>query len=279
MQNAPDGVNREQTVSYQQFELDLLLIALLAARAADKAFNSVFESRIEAMIEYIGSTMDAGPLGYNTICAHGHADALAFTLSLGGREVLVDPGTYSYRPDSPWRAYFRSTAAHNTLRLDGMDQSEPGGNFLWLRKAKAGCTLWKISPEHDVFEGWHDGYARLADPVLHRRRITLDKAARRIVVEDRLEMRGTHNVELYFHCSERCSVDPLPYGFVIRHAATEVELRLPLVDGARSGVRRGSLSPICGWISRRFDEKLPSPTIVWHARLTGPAVLSSELYC
>ena len=41
--------------------------------------------------------------------------------------------------------YFRGTAAHNTLRVDGLDQSEPGGNFMWLRKARAGCSLWLSS--------------------------------------------------------------------------------------------------------------------------------------
>ena len=47
--------------------------------------------------------------------------------SLGSEEFLVDPGTYAER-----RAYFRGTAAHNTVRIDGRDQSEQGGNFMWL---------------------------------------------------------------------------------------------------------------------------------------------------
>src|SRR6266446_3866630 len=58
LQNGPDGVNREQAVSYQQFELDLLLLPLLAGRANGKGFSAAFESRIEAMIEYLASIMD-----------------------------------------------------------------------------------------------------------------------------------------------------------------------------------------------------------------------------
>ena len=53
---------------------------------------------------------DAGPLGYRAIAAHGHADALSFTLSAGGREFLVDPGTYAYHTQPAWRHYFRGTA-------------------------------------------------------------------------------------------------------------------------------------------------------------------------
>src|SRR6266508_915108 len=123
---------------------------------------------------------DAGPVGYQTIAAHGHADALAFTLSVGGKEFLIDPGTYAFHTQGPWRRYFRGTAAHNTLRIDGMDQSQPGGTFMWLRKADARCTLWRSSDDRDVFEGRHDGYAHLPDPVEHRRRISLDKRARQV---------------------------------------------------------------------------------------------------
>src|SRR5438067_188260 len=60
LQNAPDGVNREQAVSYQQFGLDLLLLPLLAGRANGNRFSTAYESRIEAMIEYLASIMDAG---------------------------------------------------------------------------------------------------------------------------------------------------------------------------------------------------------------------------
>ena len=59
--------------------------------------------------------VDAGPLGYQTTPAHGHADALAFTMSVGGLEFLVDPGTFAYHTEAQWRSYFRGTAAHNTL--------------------------------------------------------------------------------------------------------------------------------------------------------------------
>src|SRR6267378_3928056 len=320
LQNAPDGVNREQAVSYQQFELDLLVLALLAGKANGQRFSAAFESRIESMMEYLASIIDvggnipmfgdsddglvvklaqggkycryrsllatgailfrrrdfkakagglddkarwlfgedadaafqelddkgaqlpvrrafteggyyilgcdfeseneirlvadAGPLGYQTIAAQGHADALAFTLSVGGREFFVDPGTYAYHTQGPWRQYFRGTAAHNTVRIDGLNQSHSGGNFMWVKRAGAGCSLWRPSAERDVFEGWHTGYLRLPDPVMHRRHITLEKKPRRVVIEDSLQMSRGHEVELFFHCSERCRVDPAPDGYL-----------------------------------------------------------------
>lgn len=385
LQNAPDGVNREQAVSYQQFELDLLLLPLLAGRANGRRLPAAFESRIEAMLEYVASIMDAGgnvpmfgdaddgvvaplaqgdcrdnyrsllatgavlfrrsnfkvkagklddktrwlcgagadaafeqlddaharlpvrraftnggyyilgcdfetedeirlvadagPVGYQTIAAHGHADALAFTLSVGGKEFLVDPGTYAYHTHNRWRRYFRGTAAHNTVRVDGVDQSQSGGSFMWLRKANARCTLWRPSDESDLFEGWQDGYMRLADPVTHRRRISLEKAARRVVIEDILQMAGEHDIELFFHLDERCRVDPVPGGYQLSRPEKTLYLRLPQAEGASVRVYCGSLDPIAGWISRRFDEKQPAPTIAWRARLKGAVVLRSEIAC
>jgi len=385
LQNALDGVNREQAVSYQQFELDLLLLPLLAGRANGQKFSAAFESRIEAMIEYLASIMDAsgnvpmfgdsddglvvrltpddgycryrsllatgailfrrgdfktkagelddktrwlfgegadaafelldtaqaqlpvrrafthggyyilgcdfesdneirlvadaGPLGYQTIAAHGHADALAFTLSVGGKEFLIDPGTYAYHTQDPWRRYFRGTAAHNTLRVDGMDQSQSGGNFMWLRKADARCTLWRPSDERDVFEGWHDGYMQLPDPVTHRRRITLEKRERRVVIEDTALMSRAHEIELLFHCSEQCRVAPTADGYRLSHEGRTIFLKLPQAEGATSRVYCGSVAPVWGWVSRHFDAKQPAPTIVWRARLADDVVLRSEITC
>ncbi|MBV8031927.1 MAG: heparinase II/III-family protein, partial [Betaproteobacteria bacterium] len=220
---------------------------------------------------------DAGPLGYRSIAAHGHADALSFTLSVAGREFLVDPGTYAYHTQARWRSYFRGTGAHNTVRIDGLDQSEPGGAFMWLRKARAGCSLWLSSAQKDSFEGWHDGYMRLPDPVKHRRLIELDKRERRIVVEDTLEMAEEHEVELLFHCSERCAVERAEGGFVLSQDGVSVELRLPRHEAGQAEVYVGSVSPIFGWISREFDRRQPAPTLVWRARLAGPAALRTEI--
>ena len=150
---------------------------------------------------------------------------------------------------------------------------------MWLEKARAGCSLWSSTAESDVFEGWQDGYTRLADPVMHKRRIALDKAARRVVIEDTLKMTGEHDVELFFHCGEKCRIDPLPDGYALRQEARVLTIRLPHLKDGSSCVYHGSSAPISGWISRRFDDKQPSPTIAWRARLKGEVVLRSEIIC
>jgi hypothetical protein len=252
--------------------------ALPVARAFRDAGYYILGCEFETARE-IRLVADAGPLGYREIAAHGHADALSFTLSLGGEEMLVDPGTFAYHTEAQWRAYFRGTSAHNTLRIDGLDQSQPGGNFMWLRKANAACTTWTESAERDVFAGTHDGYAALADPVTHRRRIELDKRQRAIEIEDALEMRGEHGVELFLHCAEDCRVQAVEGGYTVSRGGRSLRVHLPQAPGAQALVLSGSLAPIAGWVSRRFDRKVAAPTIVWRARLTGNALLQTRIDC
>ena len=382
LQNAPDGVNREQAISYQAFTLDLLLLPLIAARANGAGFSSAYVERLESMMQFLASILDvagnapmfgdsddafvarfdprptvcryrsalavgavlfrrgelkrkagelddrarwlfgpqaeeifarideratlpvrrefseggyyilghdfesdgevklvadAGPLGYQAIAAHGHADALSFTLSIGGREFLVDPGTFAYHTETRWRNYFRGTSAHNTVRIDGADQSEAGGNFLWLRKADARCARAMLGGDEDELEAWHDGYLRLADPVVHRRAIRMLKRDRLIVIEDALQMARDHDVELFFHFSERCRLEVRDGGFIAEVDGRSIELALPAVRAAETTILLGSEDPIGGWISRRFDSKVPAPTLRWRARLAGDCTLRSQI--
>ncbi len=225
--------------------------------------------------EEIRLVIDAGALGYLSIAAHGHADALAFTLSVAGREMLIDPGTYAYHTQKRWRDYFRGTSAHNTLRIDALDQSEIGGNFLWLRKANARCMEWRCDAETEQFTGEHDGYARLQDPVRHRRTIRLEKSARRIRVGDTLDCAGEHLVELHWHFSESCRVTLAERRVVARHGAVTLEMNMPGVDWSPNLVRGLEIPPL-GWVSHRFDEKTPTTTVVWRGRIQGTTTLETE---
>jgi hypothetical protein len=79
-------------------------------------------------------------LGGDGRCAHAHADILSFTLWLTGKPVLIDSGTYIYH--GPWRDFFRSTAAHNTVMIDDHEQAIPVPNFNWRGVPEASCIKW-----------------------------------------------------------------------------------------------------------------------------------------
>lgn len=208
---------------------------------------------------------DAGPLGYLSIAAHGHADALSFTLSVKGREILIDSGTYAYHTQKKWRDYFRGTSAHNTVRVDGADQSIAGGNFLWIGHAEARCEKYITETNLDEWQASHDGYLKLDKPVRHRRRILLDKVRREIEVIDQLEGAGEHAVEIFWHFAESCKIRKEADDFVV--LCEDIELRVITPVELQTDLMCGSESPPLGWISRRYDEKKPITSLVCNGRV------------
>lgn len=219
---------------------------------------------------------DAGSLGYLSIAAHGHADALSFVLSVAGREILIDPGTYSYHTEPRWREHFRGTGAHNTVRVDGQDQSVQGGNFMWLRHAKARCVDFEYGGTSSRFSGEHDGYTRLPDPVMHRRDIL--QRGTMIEVTDRFTCAGYHVVERCWHFSEQCSVSLDGSTVVAENGPVRVTLRA--AEQVRETRRlRGSEDPPGGWISRRFDVKVPADSVSFVNEIHGTAELKTLIEC
>jgi len=117
--------------------------------------------------------MDHGPLGYLSIAAHGHADALAVWWHLDGQPVLVDAGTYLYHSGGAMRDAFRGTPAHNTLSLDDADQSTISGAFNWSHKARTSRIAMSETVGGLCSVAHHDGYRRRFG-VEHQRKIALN---------------------------------------------------------------------------------------------------------
>ena len=111
--------------------------------------------------------VDVGPLGYLSIAAHGHADALAVGLAVDGHDLVGDPGTGSYFAHPDWRTAHRSTRAHATVAVDDLDQSVMGGPFLWTEHAAV--RVHAVDLAEGRVDAEHDGYRRLPTPVTHRR--------------------------------------------------------------------------------------------------------------
>jgi hypothetical protein len=198
--------------------------------------------------------VDCGPLGYLGIAAHGHADALALTLYVGGEPCLVDPGTYGYWCAPRWRAYFRGTSAHNTVRVDGLDQSVGGGRFLWLRKARTRIERMPASPGQFVMRASHDGYTRLPDPVRHVRTVQFDEASATLVVVDSVTGKRPHRTELFWHFAPHLDVQLTGQSVTVRTAryALALEASCGTLD-----LVRGCDDPPLGWYSRAYNVKEP----------------------
>ncbi|MGW3525247.1 alginate lyase family protein [Streptomyces olivaceus] len=203
---------------------------------------------------------DGGPHGFLSIAAHAHADALSVEVRHDGVDVLADPGTFCYHGQPVWRRYFRSTLGHNTLELDGTDQSVSGGPFLWTRHARS-RVLAVQTPQEGVSR-WcaeHDGYGR----TVHRRRVELTHASRELRVVD--EVRGEDRaVRLAFHLGPAVAAD-LAGSRAVLTWARDGEERTALLDlPSRLSWRahRGESDPPLGWYSPGFGRREPATTLV-----------------
>ncbi|MFT3746022.1 MAG: alginate lyase family protein [Pyrinomonadaceae bacterium] len=141
--------------------------------------------------------VDCGEVG-SLAGGHGHADALSIEVAIHGQTLLVDSGTYTYHESRALRDYFRSTAAHNTLEIDGVSSSEPATAFSWKTRAEAKRRKWISTERFDLFEGSHNGYERLDSPATHCRTIIFLKNDYWIV-RDVVETKGVHDYSLNFH--------------------------------------------------------------------------------
>lgn len=219
---------------------------------------------------------DAGPLGLGNIAAHGHADALSFWLSVKGREILIDPGTYAYHTEKKWRNYFRGTSAHNTIRIDEQDQSEIGGNFMWLRKANATCHDYQSNEEFCSITASHDGYTSLEASVSHQRMVYFDKLKNTILIEDTLECTGNNLAEQFWHFSEFCDVKLEDR--ILRISNDKVDVSIELDESLEHAeIFAGDDRLPLGWTSRQFDKKITSSSVRAAVKISGKKLLKTVI--
>jgi len=197
--------------------------------------------------------MHAG--GRGTRNGHAHADALRLTVSFSGQQWLIDPGTFCYVGPGNDRDLFRGTAAHNTLRVDGLDQAVPGGPFGWQSFPASQVETWLAGKIFSFFSGSHDGYCRLPDPVVHRRSV-FHLHGSFWLVRDEVEGRELHDVEVLWHFAPDLELVKASDGFLARAQFPSerdqplTELRLALLPAKNAGwsseLSSGQVSPVYG---------------------------------
>jgi hypothetical protein len=140
--------------------------------------------------------MDAGPFGFGG-AGHSHADTLSITARAKDRELLIDPGTFTYVGDLGLRNEFRSTGFHNTIRLNGLDQAAPGGPFRWEAKPVVAVNQW-LTDERNVFLDASCGYRGFT----HRRRTFVVGGEMILVLDEVIGPEGTHDIEQFWHLGD-----------------------------------------------------------------------------
>ena len=187
--------------------------------------------------------IDAGPQGADS-AGHGHADALSVVLSRDGNALLIDPGTFEYVGQNGGRNRFRGTKAHNTLVVDGLDQSEPKGPFSWATLPKVNAEGWICGENFDLFVGSHGGYRRLPNPIVHRRLVFFLKK-HFWVVRDQVIGAGKHDLEILWHLDSKILPTEKNDG-IFKNAEDEFAIITPENHGWSRELVRDEWSPAYG---------------------------------
>jgi hypothetical protein len=214
--------------------------------------------------------VDVGALGCPVSSGHGHADLLSIQCSIFGEPSIVDPGTHTYGGDSKWRDYFRSTAAHSTVVVDGVSQAEATGPFGWRRHPRVRLREWHSTPDFDFLDAEHDGYAALPDPVTHRRRVIFVKPGYWILVDD-LSGAGRHQVDLTFQfASSDVRLGAHPWARAATPGGPVLWISPFPSAPAQPALKCGEPSPTRGWISPEIAHLSPAPMLIYSFSVALP---------
>ena len=213
---------------------------------------------------------DAAPLGFLSIAAHGHADALSFTLNVDGQPVFIDPGTYTYHTEPEWRDYFVGTLSHNTIRINKENQATIAGSTLWLNHYKCSVIYTEQSDEKDIVKAFHNGYKKLG--ITHKREMVFDKILNELLITDWIESRKNDDyfIEIPFHIHPSFEVtDNFDFRFDLTNRQGTM-VNLTMDERLKTKHIKGQEKPeILGWYSKSFLQKEPGNTIIGSLKANG----------
>ncbi|MFF2549782.1 alginate lyase family protein [Nocardia sp. NPDC058058] len=220
--------------------------------------------------------MDIGALGYLSIAAHGHADALSVTVALDGADIIGDPGTASYYGHPVQRTVHRGTRAHATVTVDDLDQSVMGGPFMWSEHAEV--RVRAVDLVRGVVDAEHHGYRRLEEPVTHRRWLLAPPGAREVMVVDLLSGTGIHSARVSWPLHPALTAEPADYGHLLSRGGEPV-LTLAYAATVPLGTEQshGDEATDLGWWSELLESREPSWLVGAHCTGAAPVAIITVL--
>ncbi|MEA2385108.1 MAG: hypothetical protein QOH72_5079 [Solirubrobacteraceae bacterium] len=192
---------------------------------------------------------DCGPLGDG---GHGHYDLLNVEIAADGRALVLDPGRFTYDERDPnLRHWFKGTAAHNTVVVDGLDQTP----YRRGKPRKGTIARGRLVERHGApgLDLLHGEATSTCYDAVHRRRVAF-VSDQYWVIEDRLAADTPHRYDLRFHLApdawERVEVTRVGGGFVVR---------APGVALLVAGAAEPAIEP--GWIAPEYGVRHRAPVV------------------
>jgi hypothetical protein len=201
-----------------------------------------------------------------------HADQLHLDLWWQGENVARDAGTYVYNALAPWDNALATVKVHNTLTLDGADQMQRAGRFLWLDWAQAEILAHEVDESGRLIRltGEHDGYRHLG--ALHRRTVEVIDSGWRVtdqVLAAGAEQDGeAHQAQVHWLLPDWEPEQIAPDRLRIAGPDFSFELRFEGADDlvlVRAGVcLLGEMAPepTWGWFSPTYGVREPALMVI-----------------
>ena len=172
-----------------------------------------------------------------------------------------------FRFEGIWRNGLAHTSVHNTVIVDHQDQMKMVSRFTWTNWAKGKV----LRQDEKIWQGEHDGYRRLADPVAHKR-IVLSLGEDRWLVVDHLDGKQVHHYSLHWlFCDSDYEVQeqaPAKFGIKLELPGSELPdsktfIQMGLVEGmGKFSIVRGDGNSTRGWRSRYYGQKEPAISVM-----------------
>ena len=243
------------------------------SRAFPEAQIYIQRATVREDDEPLYAIIDCGDHGARGHGSHAHSDALSIEVFACGRTFLRDPGTFVYTASEQRRNMFRSTAYHNTVRVDGEEISQIRDRELFAlgSNVRPRVNLWESTAERDVLDAEHYAYQRLAEPVTHRRIVTLDKLEGYWIIQDIFTGEGRHRFEFFFNFDAGLEV---ALGDGNRGTARDASAVLEI---APSSDRELEAKIETRWISPAYETRLKSSAIIYTLTSEVPLKVSFQL--
>jgi len=219
------------------------------------------------------SIIDCGDHGVRGRGSHAHSDALSIEVFAFGRTFLRDPGTFVYTASEQERNLFRSTAYHNTVRIDDeeISQVNEGELFSFASNVRPQVNLWESTAERDVLDAEHYAYQRLDAPVTHRRVVSFDKRGGYWIIRDIFTGEGNHRFEFFFNFDAGLEIALDTNNRAIARDETAVFTIVPVCDCELEG----KIEP--RWISQAYGIRVKSSAIIYSLAAEVPLEVSFQL--
>lgn len=206
--------------------------------------------------------VDAGPVGFGGRGGHGHNDCLSFEWHVGGQPILTDSGSFVYTASPEWRNRFRSTAYHNTIRIDREEINRfYSKRSLWMLQddARPSGVNWDSTLEREHLSVGHTGYQRLPSPVQVKRKFELMHSTSELCIRDSISGSGQHRIEVFFHAAPGARAEHIPGGVALEWSPPN-RRRLEIRTTSQQDWKWKQES---GWFSPSYGIKVSR--IVWAA--------------